>query len=155
MVSIYYFIGADHASNCVTRRSQTCKVIFLSKAPAVWYSKRQSTVKSSTFGSKYIAMKTSVEMLQSLRYKLRSFGIRIDGPVTVFGDNKSVINSSQKPDATLTKMHNNIAYHKTREVVASGMIRVGYTNNLLYLADVLTKPLPKEKRDALINFFMY
>jgi hypothetical protein len=41
-----------------------------------------------------------VEMLQALRYKLRWFGIPIDGPVNVFGDNNSVIDSTQKPEAT-------------------------------------------------------
>ena len=100
-------------------------------------------------------MKTAVEMLQALRYKLRWFGVPIDGPVNVFGDNESVINSSQKPEATLSKKHNSIAYHKSREAVASGMIRVACVNTLLNLADVLTKPLPKARRDALIDLFMY
>ena len=155
MVSMHCFVDADHASNRVTRRSQTGILIFLNRAPIAWYSKRQNTVESSTFGSEYIAMKTAVEMLQALRYKLRWFGVPIDGPVNVFGDNESVINSSQKPEATLSKKHNSIAYHKTREAVASGMIRVAYVNTLLNLADVLTKPLPKARRDALIDLFMY
>jgi hypothetical protein len=94
-------------------------------------------------------------MLQALHYKLRWFGVPIDGPVNVFGDNKSVINSSQKPEATLTKKHSSIAYHKTREAVASGMIRVAYVNILLNLAEVLTKPLPKAKGDASIHLFKY
>ena len=155
MVSMHCFVDADHASNRVTRRSQTGILIFLNRAPIAWYSKRQNTVESSTFGSEYIAMKTAVEMLQALRYKLRWFGVHIDGPVNVFGDNESVINSSQKPEATLSKKHNSIAYHKTREAVASGMIRVAYVNTLLNLADVLTKPLPKARRDALIDLFTY
>jgi hypothetical protein len=100
-------------------------------------------------------MKTEVEMLQALRYKLRWFGVPIDGPVNVFGDNESVINSSQKPDATLSKKHTSIVYHKTREAVASGTIRVAYVNTLLNLADLLTKLLPKAKRDPLVDLFMY
>ena len=155
MVSMHCFVDADHVSNCITRRSQTVILTFLKRAPIAWYSKRQNTVESSTFGSEYIAMKTGVEMLQALCYKLRWFGVPIDGPVNVFGDNESVINSSQKPEATLSKKNNSIAYHKTREAVASGMIRVAYVNTLLNLADVLTKPLPKARRDALIDLFMY
>jgi hypothetical protein len=112
MVSMHCFVDADHASNRVTRRSQTGILVFLKRAPIAWHSKRQNTVESSTFDSEYIAMKTAVEMLQALRYKLRWFGISIDGPVNVFGDNNSVLDSTQKPEATLTKKHNAIAYHK-------------------------------------------
>ena len=100
-------------------------------------------------------MKTAVAMLHTLHCKLRWFGIPIDGPFNVFGNNESVINSSQKPEATLSKKHNSIAYHKTKEAVASGMIRVAYVNTLLNLVDVPTKPLHKAKRDALIDLFMY
>ena len=155
MVSMHCFVDEDHASNCVTRRSQIGILIFLNRAPIAWYSKQQNTVESSTFGSKYIAIKTAVKMLQALRYKLRCFGFPIDGPLNVFGGNEPVINSSQNPEATLSKKHISIAYHKTREAVASGMIRVDYVNTLLNLADVLTKPLPKSKRDTLIDLFMH
>ena len=151
MVAMHCFVDAN---NCVTRRSQTGILTFLNRAPIAWYRKRQNIVESSTFGSEYIAMKTAVEMLQALHCKLRWFGVPIDGPVNVFGDNDSVINSSQKLEETLSKKHNSIALHKTREGVTSGMIRVAYVNTLLNLADVLTKPLPKARRDSLIDLFM-
>ena len=44
----------------------------------------------STFGSEYIAMKTAVEMIKAFRYKLRTFGIEIDGPADIFCDMESV-----------------------------------------------------------------
>jgi hypothetical protein len=71
MVSMHCFVDADHASNRVTRRSQAGILIFLNRAPVVWYSKRQNTVESSTFVCEYIALKTAIEMLQALRYKLQ------------------------------------------------------------------------------------
>lgn len=155
MVSMHCFVDADHASNKVTRRSQTGILIFINRAPISWYSKRQNTVESSTFGSEFIAMKTAVEMLQALRYKLRWFGVPIDGPVNVFGDNESVINSSQKPEVTLSKKHNGIAYHKVREAVAAGIIRVAYVHTTLNLADLLTKPLARTQRNILLDYFIY
>ena len=155
MVSMHCFVDADHASNKVTRKSQTGILIFINRAPISWYSKRQNTVESSTFGSEFIAMKTAVEMLQGLRYKLRWMGVPIDGPVNVFGDNQSVINSAQKPEVTLSKKHNGIAYHKVREAVAAGTIRVAYVNTTLNLADLLTKPLPRAKRHTLLDYFIY
>jgi len=55
-VDITCFVDADHAGNLVTRRSQTGILIFVNKAPIVWYSKRQNTVESSTFGSEFVAL---------------------------------------------------------------------------------------------------
>jgi hypothetical protein len=51
MVFMHCFVDADHASNCVTRRSQTGILTFLNRTPIEWYSKRQNTIESSTFGS--------------------------------------------------------------------------------------------------------
>jgi hypothetical protein len=74
------FVDADHAGNSITRRSQTAGfIIFLNCAPIDWYSKKQNTVESSTFGSEFVAMRVAVERIAALRYKLRMFGIPIDG----------------------------------------------------------------------------
>ena len=52
------FVDASHAANRVTRRSHTGYIIFINRAPILWFSKRQSTVETSTFTSEFIAMKT-------------------------------------------------------------------------------------------------
>jgi hypothetical protein len=66
-VQINCFVDADHAGNRVTRRSQTGVLIFLNRAPILWYSKAQNTVETSTFGSEFTAMRIAVELLESLR----------------------------------------------------------------------------------------
>eukprot|EP00978_Attheya_sp_CCMP212_P043638 scaffold288169_cov38-Attheya_sp.AAC.1 len=90
-VTINCFVVADHAGNQVTRRSHTGILIFLNRAPISWFSKKQNTVESSTFGSEFVAMKTAAEQIMALRYKLRMFGIPIDGPANVFCDNEAVV----------------------------------------------------------------
>lgn len=79
VVSTHCFVDADHAGNRVTRRSQTGILIFVNGAPIIWFSKRQNTVETSTFGSEFVAMRISVELIEALRYKLRMFGIPIEG----------------------------------------------------------------------------
>ncbi len=97
------FVDADHAGNKVTRWSHTGILLYLNCAPIIWFSKVQSTVKTSTFGSEFVAMRICTEMIEALRYKLRMFGIPIDGPANVFGDNKSVITNATIPTSTLKK----------------------------------------------------
>ena len=107
-VSSHCFVGVDHVSNTVTRRSQTRILLFLNRAPIVLYSKRQNTVETSRFGSEFIAMRMAVELIEALRYKLRMFGIPVEGPTNVFSDNEAVFKNTTIPESTLKKKHNNI-----------------------------------------------
>ena len=53
-VQITCFVDADHAGDQVTRRSRTGILIFVNKSPIMFYSKRQNTVETSTFGSEFL-----------------------------------------------------------------------------------------------------
>jgi hypothetical protein len=100
-------------------------------------------------------MRIAVELLESLRYKLRMFGIPLDGPVNTFCDNKSVVTNSIHSASTLKKKHNAIAYHRVREAIASNMMRVGWVQSSKNLADLLTKPLPGPTLHALCEKILY
>jgi hypothetical protein len=60
------FVDSSHAANKVTRRSHTGFIIFINRAPIIWYSKRQNTVESSTFSSEFIALKACIEAITAL-----------------------------------------------------------------------------------------
>lgn len=154
-VSIHCFVDASHADNRANRRSQTGILLFVNRAPILYYSKRQNTVESSTFGSEFVALKTATEMIQGLRFKLRTFGIPIDGPADVYCDNEAVTKASANPNVTLAKKHNAVAFHKCREAVAMQMIRVAYEPTRTNLSDLLTKLKSRGERERLIDFFMY
>ena len=82
-VSTHCFVDAKHAGKKVSRWSQTGILIFVNKAPIIAFSKRQNTVRTSTFGSEFTALKNAVELVEALRYKLRMFGVPIEGPTNV------------------------------------------------------------------------
>ena len=107
------FVDSDHAGDAVTRRSRTGFLVYLQGALIHSYTKKQSSVETSTFGSEFMAMKVATEYVRGLRYKLRMMGIPIRGPCYVFGDNKSVIRNSSIPDSVLKKKRNSIAYNHT------------------------------------------
>ena len=150
-VKITAFVDADHAGDLATRRSRTGYIIYLNNTPILWYCKKQNTVESSTFGSEFVAMRTVTEAIEALRFKLRMFGIPIDGEADVMCDNKSVVNSTQRPDSVLSKKHLAICYHRVRESVARGIIRVGKILTDYNLADLFTKPLPNDRRFLLLG----
>ena len=79
-VNIYAFVDANHAGNDVTRRSHTGIIIYVQNAPIIWFSKRQNTVEAATFGSEFVALRICKELIVALRYKLRMFGVPLEGP---------------------------------------------------------------------------
>ena len=140
-VVISCFWDANHAGDKVTRRSHTGIIIVVNRVPIIWYSKQQNTVETSTFGSEFVAARIAVELIESLRYKLRMFGVPIEGATNVYCDNDSVVNNSTKPESTLKKKHNAIAYHRVREAVAAGTIRIAWEPTHSNIASMLTKCL--------------
>jgi hypothetical protein len=154
-VSMTCFVDADHAGCKLTRRSHTGVVIFVNRAPILWFSKRQATVESSTFGSESVAMRQAIDMIEGLRYKLRMMGVPIVGSTQVFCDNDAVDKSTTRPESTLKKIHNAINYHRIREAQAAGHINITWVESGHNLADVLTKVLTGEKRRELIRRILY
>ena len=154
-VSTHCFVDSDHAGNTVTRRSQTGLLLFVNHAPIVWYSKRQNTVETSTFGSEFIAMKTAVEQIEALRYKLCMFGVPLEGPTNFFCDNESVFKNASIPDSTLKKKHTSICYHRLREAEAAGTVRIAKEGTTMNLSDLFTNPLPELRHMFLLDRFTY
>ena len=155
-VRIRTYVDADHAGNLATRRSHSGIFIYLNNALIIWFSKRQNTVESSSFGSEFVALRIATELLVSLRYKLRMFGIPIDGSADVFCDNQSVTKNVTLPQSVLNKRHNAICYHRVREAQASEIIRVGWIQGEYNQADLGTKTtLSTKRRYELVNEIMW
>ena len=58
-VNIYTFVDAIQAGNLVSRRSQSGILLFVQNSPIVWLSCRQNMVEMSTFGSEFVALRTT------------------------------------------------------------------------------------------------
>jgi hypothetical protein len=144
------FVDSDHAGDTVTRRSRTGVLVFLNSAPILWYSKKQNSIETSTFGSEFTAMKTGVELSEGIRYKLRMMGVPLDGHTHVKADNMSVVKNTSIPESMLKKKSNSIAYHYVRERAAAGTVVISHEPTETNLADMLTKiqPGPTRKRLA-------
>ena len=150
------FVDSDHAGDTITRRSRTGFIIFLNSAPIYWYSKKQGSVETSSFGSEFIAMKQCCEYVRGLRYKLRMMGIPVDLPSYIFGDNQSVLANTSHPHSKLRKKSSSIAFHFVREGVAKLEWCTTYLNTHLNPADLLTKSLPGgEKRSRFTAYLLH
>ena len=154
-VQMTAFVDADHAGDLATRRSRTGVLIFLNRSPVNWYSKKQTSVETSTFGSEFMALKVGIEMIKGLRYKLRMMGVPLEGHAHIRVDNMSVVLNSSKPESVLRKKSNAIAYHFVRENVANGSCRIAFEPSKTNLADLLTKIQTGTERTRLASMILY
>ena len=154
-MSTHCFVDSDHAGDKTSRRSQTGILLFCNSAPVISYSKRQNSVEGSTYGSELVALRQAIDLIKSLRYKLRMFGIPTEGPTDMFCDNESVYKNVSIPESVLSKKQHSISYHSAREAVASLVVRIAKEDTLTNLADLFTKMMNKPKREGLLDRFMY
>jgi hypothetical protein len=110
-VTLSHYFDANLYHDMVTGRSVTAILHFLNQTPMDWYSKKQATVETATFGSEFITARTTMDQIVDLRTTLHYLGIPIREKSYVFGDNKTVFDASSTPHAKLHKRHNALSFH--------------------------------------------
>ena len=102
-------------------------------------------------------MKTAVETVGALRYKLRVMGVSLEGPCHIKVDNMSVVHNCSNPASQLKKKSNSIAYHYVRERMSGKhpVGRVSYIPTEENLADVGSKVLSGELMRRMIDQILF
>ena len=74
-VDIHMFVDSDHAGDKVSHRPRSGFLINVNTTLVWWFSKKQSTVETSVFGTEFVAMKQGIDALIGLRYNLRMMAL--------------------------------------------------------------------------------
>jgi hypothetical protein len=76
-------------------------------------------VETATYESEFVAARIiCVEQIIDSRNTLRFLGVSVREKNYMFGDNKSVVNSSMQLNAKLHKRHTMLSFHHIRETIA-------------------------------------
>ncbi len=73
-------------------------------------------------GSEFVAARTATEQIIDDRLSLRHLGVPVKESF-MFGDNESVVNSSNMPAGKLHKRHIALSWHMVRETIAANVLR--------------------------------
>ena len=122
-----------------TGKSSTGCLHFVNKTPVDWYSKKQATAETATYGSEFVAAKTATEQIMDIRQTLRYLGAPITTKSFLFGDNRSVVTSATLPHSTLTKRRNILVFHRVREAIAAKLMAFYWIQSAYNLSDMLSK----------------
>jgi hypothetical protein len=76
-VTLSHYFDANLYRDMVTGRSVTAILHFLNQTPMDCYSKKQATVETATFGSEFVAARTTINQIVDLQMTLCYLGIPI------------------------------------------------------------------------------
>ncbi|GJW31739.1 hypothetical protein Tco_0051771 [Tanacetum coccineum] len=120
-MSLTTYAGADHAGCQDTRRSTSRSAQFLGDKLVSWSSKKQKYTAISSTEAEYIALSGSVIAL--------------------------CCNNVQHSRAK----HIDVRYHFIKEQMENGVVELYFVRTEYQLADIFTKPLPRERFNFLIE----
>ena len=79
-----------------------------------------------------------------MRQTLEDIKVKYDEPIPIFCDNTSAINISKNPMMHSKRKHIPIKFHFLREQVREKNIKLECVETKEQIADIFTKPLPRE-----------
>ncbi|MHC6131856.1 Ty1/Copia family ribonuclease HI, partial [Serratia marcescens] len=146
---LHAYSDADWAGDSEDRKSTSGGAFFLGNNLVSWHSKKQESVALSTAEAEYIAATSCCTQVVWMREYLKNFGVFQDGPISIKCDNSSAINISKNPVQHSRTKHISIRYHFLKEKVSEKEIILDFVPTKEQLADIFTKPLPREAYEYL------
>lgn len=136
---------------------QEVYIRILAKGPISWFSKKQKTTALSPMKAEYVALSESTKEVIHLRRLIKEmYGDHyVHDPTDILCDNQSAIVLSKENMRHQRSKHIEIKYHFTRDAQSKGLMHVKYISSDKNTADILTKPLVKDKHLScvrLLNF---
>ena len=138
-VKMWSFADANLMHDALSGKAVTAILHLFNQTPIDWYSKKQSTVNTATYGAEGNAARTAIEQQRSNKLTLMYLGVPIDGPALLLGDNKTIVDNTTTPHGKLHKRHLMLSYHYIRESIASGSYKYAFVNGKDNLSDILSK----------------
>ena len=133
------YVDANLYHDMLSGKAVTALLHMLNQTPIDWFSKKQATVETATFGSENVAARTAIEQMKTIKYTLLYLGVPVIDRSILVGDNKSVVDCTSQPHSRLAKRHLMLSYHYVRDAIASGNYAFVWLNGKDNPADILSK----------------
>ncbi|GKB83525.1 retrovirus-related pol polyprotein from transposon TNT 1-94 [Tanacetum coccineum] len=149
-MSLTAYANADHAGCQDTRRSTSRSAQFLDDKLVSRSSKKKKSTTISSTEAEYIALSGCCAQILWMRSQLTDYVFQFN-KIPLYCDNKSVIalccNNVQHSRAK----HIDVCYNFIKEQVENGIVEHYFIQTKYQLADIFTKPLPRERFNFLIE----
>ncbi|KAG5873961.1 hypothetical protein JTB14_030663 [Gonioctena quinquepunctata] len=131
-------------------KSQSGFIGFYGKAAVTWTSKKQKSVAVSSTEAEYMALSLACRQVMWMSYLVKDLKIKIC-PLLLC-DNQAAIHISSNCVMHQRSKHIDVHFHYVRERILGQDVNIEYISTEENIADMLTKPLGKEKFNHLLIF---
>ena len=137
-----------------TRRSVTGWRMFLGDSLISWKSKKHDRVSKSSTEFEYRAISAACSEILWLRGLLAEIGCVQSEPTPLHADNTSAIQIAANPLFHERTKHIEVDCHSTQEVLDNRIISLPHISTDLYIADVFTKAMTRQRHQFLVGKLM-
>ena len=138
-VRLITYGDANLCHDLLSGKAVTGLLHFINKTPFDWYSKKQNTTETATYGAESVAGRTAIEQLRANKLTLHYLGVPIEGASILIGDNKTAVDAATLPESRLHKRHLMLSFHFLKSAIATGAYKYVWADGKDNASDVLTK----------------
>ncbi len=142
------YADADFASDVDTRKSISGQVFMYGGSPVAWRSKRQSVTATSTTEAEYIALSECSKTSMTLGNIVKELTDTDPFPIEICEDNRAASLIARNESSIRRTKHIDVKYHHIKDLVDSNRILITDISSENQLADIFTKPLPRDKHQT-------
>ncbi|GJV02901.1 hypothetical protein Tco_1336470 [Tanacetum coccineum] len=149
-MSLTVYADADYAGCQDTRRSTSGSAQFLGDKLVSWSSKKQKCTAISSTKAEYIALSGCCAQILWMHSQLTDYGFQFN-KIPLYCDNKSAIALCSNNVQHSRAKHIDVRYHFIKDQVENRIVELYYVRTEYQLADIFTKPLPRDRFNFLIE----
>jgi len=144
---------AAHRTCLKTGKSRTGYIILYGGDPVSWLSKRQTKVALSSNDAEIFAANEALRETMALRNMLLELGLAQKHPIEVHEDNAQSILAAQRGLSGPRTKHLPLEEHYLHELEEQQIVKFRKVGTKGQIADIMTKYLPKEQQESLLDKF--
>ena len=145
------YTNADHGGNPDNGRSTGGYAILIGGGAVRWSSCLQPIVSLSTTEAEYIAAVEAGKEIMWMRNLLTEFGFKITSLSHLLIDNNSAVTIAKNPEHHGHMKYLDLQFHWLHDNVEAGNITPIHVPTTSQAADILTKPLKRQKIDVCLD----